>query len=200
MERPTKEQIAALPIFTGVALDKIKVIQDQSSAREAVKVLSQYSVLGFDTESKPAFKKGEVSQGPHLIQIACERVTYLFPTRFKSAIAELEVVLGNVKIKKVGFGLSGDKKLLKRKLGIELANLEDLAIKLKRITGLKQTIGARAAVAMIYQQRLTKKAQTSNWSKLPLSETQLKYAANDAYSALCIELELEARSLTLDNT
>jgi len=199
LERPTKEQIKALPVFTGVALDKIKVIQDQHSAREAVKVLSHYSVLGFDTESKPAFKKGEVSQGPHLIQLACESATYLFPTRFKSAIAELDAVLSNDKIRKVGFGLSGDKKLLRRKFGIELANLEDLAVKLKRIAGLKQTIGARAAVAMIYQQRLTKKAQTSDWSRLPLSEAQLKYAANDAYSALCIELELEARSLVLDN-
>ena len=44
---------------------------------------------------------------------------------------------------------------------------------------------------MFFQQRLSKGAQTSNWAKFPLQEHQIKYAADDAYAALCVAKKLE---------
>jgi ribonuclease D len=67
----------------------------------------------------------------------------------------------------------------------------------QKFTGVKQKVGARVAVAMLFGQRLTKSAQTSNWAAFPLQDYQLLYAANDAYSALCVEIEIE-KSRTQD--
>lgn len=191
MERLSKEQIRSLPLYEGVPIKDIHVIKNKWAALKAVKILEQYTVLGFDTESKPTFKKGEVSKGPHLIQLSCPEKTYLFPTRFVPAIEEIKVILSNPNIKKVGFGVSGDKATIYRNFGINLRNTEDLSQKVKKFTGLDQRVGARAAVAMLFKLRLSKSAQKSNWALFPLEEHQIKYAANDAYSALCVELEIE---------
>lgn len=191
MERPRKEQIRELPLFVGVSLENIKVVKSKKEAKEAVKELRNYTCLGFDTESKPCFQKGETNTGPHLIQISSKSKTFLFPTRFLSAIEALNEILSNPNIKKVGFGLSGDKRILHKKFGINLVNSQDLAVKVKNFAGTEQRVGLRVAVAMFFQQRLSKSAQKSNWSAFPLRERQIRYAANDAYAALCIELELE---------
>ena len=190
LKRPTKEQMRELPLFRGISLDNIVVVQDREGAEKAIKELNEAPCLGFDTESKPCFRKGEVSKGPHLIQLSNESKAFLFPTRFLPIIASLDKILSDPHIKKVGFGLAGDEKILQGKFGINLLNTKDLSVKLKGYLGLKQRIGIKAAVAMVFQQRLTKSAQTSNWAAFPLQEHQLKYAANDAYASLCIELEI----------
>ncbi|MFT6538370.1 MAG: ribonuclease D [Thalassolituus sp.] len=189
--RPTKEQIRELPVYKGVDLDNIIVVSNKEEAIDAVSELMQYSVLGFDTESKPTFKKGEVSSGPHLIQLSCLSKTFIFPSLFPDVISEVAKVLANSNIKKVGFGLSDDKKALTNKFSIKVENTVELSSKVKNFTGVKQNVGARAAVAMLFGQRLTKSAQTSNWAAFPLQDYQLLYAANDSYSALCVEIEIE---------
>lgn len=189
--RPTKEQMRELPVYKGVDLDSIIVVTNKEEAIDAVSELMQYSVLGFDTESKPTFKKGEVSSGPHLIQLSCLSKTFIFPSVFPDVISEVAKVLANSNIKKVGFGLSDDKKALINKFSIKVENTVELSSKVKNFTGVKQNVGARAAVAMLFGQRLTKSAQTSNWAAFPLQDYQLLYAANDSYSALCVEIEIE---------
>ena len=190
MKRPTKEQMRELPLFVGISFDNIVVVQDREGAEKAIKELQEAPCLGFDTESKPCFRKGEVSKGPHLIQLSNESKAFLFPTRFLSIIASLDKILSDPRIKKVGFGLSDDKKILQRKFGINLLNAQDLSVTLKDYFSLKQRVGMMAAVAMVFKQCLSKSAQTSNWAAFPLQEHQLKYAANDAYASLCIELEI----------
>ena len=191
MDRPTKEQIRLMPLFTGIHPDNIKVVTQKKEADAAAAELSKYSCLGFDTESKPCFNKGESSTGPHLIKISSLEKAYLFPTKFPETIDAINQVLSNPNIKKVGFGLINDRKILKGKFGITLESAEELSTKVKRFAGVKENVGARAAVAMFFQQRLSKGAQTSNWAKFPLQEHQIKYAADDAYAALCIAKKLE---------
>ncbi|MCI5162056.1 MAG: 3'-5' exonuclease domain-containing protein 2 [Candidatus Electrothrix sp. AX5] len=191
MKRPTKEQIIELPLFVGISFDNIVVVQDREGAEKAMKELKEAPCLGFDTESKPCFRKGEVNKGPHLIQLANESKAFLFPTRFLPIIASLDKILSDPGIKKVGFGLAGDTKILQRKFGINLLNTQDLSVTLKDYFRLKQRVGMKAAVAMVFKQRLAKGAQTSNWAAFPLQEHQLRYAANDAYASLCIELEIK---------
>jgi len=190
MERPTKEQIRELPVYVGLGLVDINIIESEVDAVNALAALAHEMCLGFDTESKPTFRKGEVSAGPTLIQLATESAAYLFPTRFPSAVSAAMQILSNPKIKKVGFGLKGDNKELRAKFNINIVNTVDLSITLKHLAGEKNSIGARAAVAMVLKSRLGKGAQTSNWGAYPLKEQQILYAANDAHSAICIEVFL----------
>ncbi|WP_166109219.1 3'-5' exonuclease [Pseudoalteromonas sp. Z9A5] len=191
MERLTKEQIQFLPMYDGLSLDNIIVVTQASDAISAIEELKKHAVLGFDTESKPCFKKGEVSDGPHLIQLSTKTKTYLFPTKFFENFTEIENILSDLTIKKVGFGLKEDKKLIFRKFGISLENTVELSSKVMHFAQVTQRVGARAAVAMFFNQRLSKGAQRSNWSVFPLKDHQKMYAANDAHSALLIELEIE---------
>ncbi|WP_245957979.1 3'-5' exonuclease [Marinomonas piezotolerans] len=184
MKRPTKEEISALPLYQGVALTDITIVETEQDAKRAFGILKQEVCVGFDTESKPIFQKGQVSPGPSLIQLATESQGFLFPTRFQAALAVAKLLLTDTTIQKIGFGLKDDKRELKSKLNIDIANTLDLSIKLKQMVGEKNSIGARAAVAMVLQQRLGKGAQKSNWGAYPLKESQILYAANDAHSAL----------------
>jgi ribonuclease D len=190
MQRPTKDQIRELPLYVGLDILDIKIIENERDAEDALKALENETCLGFDTESKPIFRKGEVSPGPTLIQLATESKAFLFPTRFPSAVISAGKILSNQNIKKVGFGLSGDNKELRTKLNINIINTEDLSVKLKNLAGEKNSIGARAAVAMVLKARLGKGAQKSNWGAYPLKHNQILYAANDAHSAICIERSL----------
>ena len=191
MERLTKEQIQFLPMYDGLSLDNIIVVTQASDAISAIEELKKHAILGFDTESKPCFKKGEISDGPHLIQLSTKTKAFLFPTKFIENFTEIEDILSDPTIKKVGFGLKEDKKMIFRKFGIKLENTVELSSKVMHFAQVTQRVGARAAVAMFFNQRLSKGAQRSNWSVFPLKDHQKIYAANDAYSALLIELEIE---------
>ncbi len=192
MERPTKDQIKGLPLYVGLGLNDIEIIENEIDAANAVKTLCDEDCLGFDTESKPIFLKGEICPGPTLIQLATESQAFLFPTRFPFALAAAREILSNANIKKVGFGLNGDNKELRVKLNINIVNTQDLSVRLKKLAGEKNTIGARAAVAMVLKSRLGKGAQKSNWGAYPLKNTQILYAANDAHCAICIDKSLNA--------
>ena len=191
MERLTKEQIQFLPMYDGLSLDNIIVVTQAPDAISAIEELKKHAILGFDTESKPCFKKGEISDGPHLIQLSTKTKAFLFPTKFFENFTEIEDILSDPTIKKVGFGLKEDKKMIFRKFGIKLENTVELSSKVMHFAQVTQRVGARAAVAMFFNQRLSKGAQRSNWSVFPLKDHQKINAANDAHSALLIELEIE---------
>ncbi|MFT5706143.1 MAG: ribonuclease D [Oceanospirillaceae bacterium] len=191
MQRPTKEEIRELPMYVGLALSQIIIVECTRDAAQALAVLASEASLGFDTESKPTFRKGEMNAGPTLIQLATPTHAFLFPTRFPCAVAAAKVLLSDAKIKKIGFGLKGDKKALRKKFAIEIANTQDLAVDLRILIDEKGDIGARAAVAMMLELRLSKGAQKSNWAAYPLKNHQVEYAANDAHAAICVANCLE---------
>lgn len=184
--RLSKDEVRELPLYQGLGLNCITIVEDEDQADQALSALEKESSLGFDTESKPTFRKGQTSPGPTLIQFATQSQAFLFPTRFDAALNAAKALINNHDISKVGFGLRDDKRELRNKLDIELENSVDLAIILKSLSGEKNLIGARAAVAMVLKQRLGKGAQKSNWGAYPLQKQQIIYAANDAHSAICI--------------
>jgi RNA polymerase sigma factor for flagellar operon FliA len=156
--------------------------------------LSNADVIGFDTESKPTFAKGEESTGPHLVQLATDSTAYLFQVGAKPEPASvdllqnvLKAVLESPSILKVGFGLGDDLRRVRAKLGIETQNVVDLATTLRR-RGERNTLGAKTAVARFFGQRLakSKRITTTNWALPKLSEQQIRYAADDAHVALKI--------------
>jgi ribonuclease D len=90
-------------------------------------------------------------------------------------------------IAKAGFGLGDDRKRIIQKLGIEPAGILELNA-VFHARGYRKDMGAKGAVAVLFNQRFqkSKKAATSNWANPRLSESQLVYAANDAYAAICV--------------
>lgn len=191
MHRPSKEEIRAYPLYAGLDLADIKLVENEADADEALAALNNETRLGFDTETKPTFRKGQVSAGPTLIQLSTTSKAYLFPTRFPAAVSAARALLSNASSIKIGFGLRDDIKELRNKLDIDIVNTLDLSVELKNLAEEKNTIGARAAVAMVLKLRLGKGAQTSNWGAYPLQKNQIQYAANDAHAAICIAIALD---------
>lgn len=180
------DQEALLPPYDGIKLTAVHMVKSDRDAADALQALLAMDVLGFDTESKPTFLKGEVSTGPHLVQLATDDAAYLFQIGAMPAIAVLKAVLESATILKVGFGLSDDVKRLRAKLGIEISNVLDLSTALRKNE--RNTLGAKTAVARFFGQKLqkSKKITTTNWALPRLTDKQILYAADDAHVALKI--------------
>jgi len=180
-----------LPPYVGIDLANVRLVRSEHDAREALADLLAGDAIGFDTESKPTFAKGEVSTGPHLVQLATLGTAWLFQTATPAgnalAITVLKPVLEDERVLKVGFGLGDDVRRLKTKFGIELRNVLDLSTALRR-RGERNPLGARSAVERFFGQRLqkSKRITTTNWALPRLSDKQLQYAADDAHAALKI--------------
>ena len=180
------DQEELLPPYDGIQLSGVRMVKSDKDAAEALTALMAMDVLGFDTESKPTFLKGEVSTGPHLVQLATDDCAYLFQIGAMPAVEVLKAVLESGAILKVGFGLSDDLKRLRAKLGIDTSNVLDLSTALRKNE--RNTLGAKTAVARFFGQKLqkSKKITTTNWALPRLSEKQILYAADDAHVALKI--------------
>lgn len=176
-----------LPVYRGISLADITLVDTPEKVASACQALLAASVIGFDTESKPTFRKGEVSTGPHLVQLATDARVFLFPVAIEANHAPLKQVLESHQVKKVGFGLGNDRSALRSRLGIELNHVLDLG-EVLRGPGHRGTVGAKVAVAHYFGEKLlkSKKVGTSNWANRRLDERQMLYAANDAHVALKI--------------
>jgi RNA polymerase sigma factor for flagellar operon FliA len=191
-----------LPPYQGIALADVRLVRNRADADGALAALLASDAIGFDTESKPTFQKGEQSTGPHLVQLATDEHAYLFQIGARPARAPdpaeggtpapapgidvLRAVLESSAILKVGFGLGDDLRRLRAKLGIETRNVLDLSTALRR--GERNALGAKTAVARFFGQRLQKsrKITTTNWALPRLTDKQILYAADDAHVALRI--------------
>jgi len=189
-----KASIQQLPPFENLNHQNIVVIENIEQCKIIENELKAAHFLGFDSESKPTFRVGEVSTGPHLIQLATEQKAYLFHVN-SSTLKFLQPILSNPKQIKVGFGLKNDKHIFHKK-GIELEGCVDLAKGFSHF-GFKQQLGVQKAVALLFEQYLakSKKIGTSNWARKPLSSQQISYAAADAYAALLVFQELRKQKL-----
>ncbi|MCF8178860.1 MAG: 3'-5' exonuclease domain-containing protein 2 [Sulfuritalea sp.] len=174
-----------LPPYVGVTLADIVLVLSPQAATEAAEALMSQEVIGFDTEAKPTFNKGEMSSGPHLVQLATANRVYLYPLSRLPENNQLKVILETSRILKVGFGLGSDLAQLRARMGIEAQNILDLSRALKSEAH-KHSLGAKSAVAHFFGQRLqkSKRTTTSNWANPNLTERQILYAANDAQVAL----------------
>ena len=181
---PSKEQIALLDPFERLGLDRIHLVSTPQQAEKACAALAAVPVLGFDTESKPTFVKEQVSDGPHIVQLATLDRAWVFQLHDPDCRALVADLLARHGVTKAGFGLGDDRKRIVAKLGVEPADVLELnAVFSQR--GYRKDMGVKGAVAVLFQQRFmkSKKAATSNWANPRLTESQLLYAANDAWAA-----------------
>jgi len=183
--QPLKAEIAAMEPFDGLGLESVFVVSNRRQAGIARDELLCAEIVGFDTESKPTFQKGEKSAGPHLLQFATMEKAFIFHTHVAESQDAIIELLASERLTKVGFDLRGDLQQISHRYGLRPASLVDLGRSFRQL-GYRNTIGATSAVAMLFHRRLhkSKSITTSNWAAMELSERQLLYAANDAYAAI----------------
>ena len=171
------EELARLPIrrYEG----EVCVVATAEELERALADIRQEQVVGFDTETRPAFRKGE-DYLPCLVQVATARRVYLFQLQrldFSRAIAEL---LGNPHIVKAGVALAGDLGQLQRLFPLQPVSVVDLG-RVAKHHGSRQT-GLRNLAALFLGARIPKGSRTSNWAVPHLSASQVRYAATDAWA------------------
>ena len=182
---PDKDAIALLPQFGRLGPDRITLVTTGAQAQDALAQLARAPAWGFDTESKPTFKVGEVSDGPHIVQLSTAQRAWVFQLHQPQCRAVVAQLMQMPAVVKAGFGLGDDRKRIISKLGVEPAGVLDLNTTFQE-RGYRKDMGVKGAVAVLFNQRFikSKKAATSNWANLHLTEAQLVYAANDAYAAM----------------
>jgi ribonuclease D len=186
----SREDMAKLPIrrYAG----RVCVVATPQELEQAAADLRAETVVGLDTETRPAFKKGE-SHLPCLVQAATARAVYLFQLRRREAHPLLAELLGEARIVKAGVSLADDLRTLKHVFAFTEKNLLDLGV-VARSSGLGQS-GVRNLAGMLLGFRIPKGTKTSNWATPQLSAAQITYAATDAWA--CRELFLRFQSLGL---
>jgi ribonuclease D len=190
---PTKPEISLLEPFDGLTLERIHVPTSAEEFAAATAEIKAAGIVGFDTESRPTFVTGDVSEGPHVVQFSLHNKAYLFQVHRTEGLPYLIELLQSAQVIKVGFGLKSDSGQIFSKLGVKFGGVVDLNT-VFRMNGYQKEIGVRTAVGLVFNQRFakSKKATTSNWSQPQLTPQQILYAANDAYAALKV---LEALNL-----
>ena len=172
----SKTEINSLPLryYNG----PIRIIQTAEQAKDACAILIKEKVLGFDTETRPAFKKGQ-SYLPSLLQLAGTKVVYLFQLSQCGLTDSIIILLSNVNIIKSGVAINQDLTELQQILNFEPAGFVDLG-DIARSKGLPHH-GLRGLAAYLLKFRISKSGRTSNWSVNQLTKKQIKYAATDAW-------------------
>ena len=186
----SREEINELPIrrYEG----EVRVVEAPQDLSPAMADILQEPVVGFDTETRPAFRPGE-SYPPSLAQVATARAVYLFQVREREVAAAVAQMLAAAHIVKAGVGLADDLKALKKIVEFAEKSIVDLGAAATR-AGLKQT-GVRNLTGLFLGFRIPKGTKTSNWARARLTPQQITYAATDAWA--CRELYLRFRTLGL---
>jgi ribonuclease D len=158
----------------------------------AMQDILQEGIVGFDTETRPAFRTGE-SYLPSLVQFATAGAVYLLQVRQQDFFGAVREILSSEKIIKAGVSVADDLRNLKRLFEFDERSVVDLG-KVAERHGLKQT-GVRNLAGMFLGARIPKGAKTTNWAAPRLTAQQIAYAATDAWA--CRELYLRFKDLKM---
>ncbi|MCC8173031.1 MAG: 3'-5' exonuclease domain-containing protein 2 [Odoribacter sp.] len=184
-----------LPIFK--YMGEVVVIESADEAQKAVDKLRKYSILGFDTETRPTFKKG-IKNDISLLQLACSNCVYLF--RLKKFVVPdcLRKLLADKKITKVGVGIRDDLRGLKKfnnNKEVSADSFLDLQNYVEKF-GITDKAFSKL-MALIFKVKISKKQRTTNWEADELKEAQIRYAATDVWGALKMYEELSTHFIPI---
>lgn len=181
----SREELERLEIkaFEG----EIILVDNIESFRSIIDELGKHRILGFDTETKPAFKKGKVNKVA-LLQLSCGSKTYLIRINRIGIPVRLAKILGNPGIIKVGVAIRDDIAVMKKLRNFIPGGFIDLQ-EMVGDYGI-ENYGLKNICGIILGFRISKARQLSNWEQEKLDESQLKYAATDAWVPREIYLQL----------
>jgi ribonuclease D len=173
--------MALLPVeeFKG----RVIVVDTKKDTGRAVEYLSQFERIGFDTETRPSFKKGQRFKIA-LMQIATEDVCFLFRLNRIGIPKVLEEFLSDDAVQKIGLSLRDDFGAIKKRTDIEPHNFIDLQNYVGQF-GIEDA-SLQKIYAILFNKKISKGQRLTNWEADVLSESQKKYAALDAWACLKI--------------
>jgi ribonuclease D len=147
------------------------------------------TAIGFDTETKPAFRKGEVFKTA-LLQLATDSVAYLIRLHYIRKFEPLQEVFENPEILKVGAAIGHDLKQLQHVFPFQPAGFVDVQ-KIGKEKGLKN-LGLKKMTQEVFNANLFKGPKMTNWERQFLTDEQMLYAATDAWIGLQLYRALTA--------
>lgn len=177
----SKEELAGLP--TKVYPAEVTVIDNAGDARTACRVLAKERIVGFDTETKPSFRKGQMHKVA-LMQISTHERCFLFRLNKIGMCQELKDFLSNEQISKIGLSVHDDFTALHRAFEVECRGFVDLQ-QFVRPFGITD-ISLQKIYAIVFGSRISKSQRLTNWEAPELTPGQQAYAALDAWA--CLEL------------
>lgn len=180
-EKITEEDIEELPLmaFEG----NIVIVDNQVDIEKIVPYLKTKKVLGFDTETRPAFQKGQRNQ-VSILQLSTENDAFIFRLNKIGLPASLKSILSSDKIVKAGVAIHDDIKALQKKSKFEPGGFIELQSYVKGF-GI-QDASLKKLTANILGFKISKRQRLSNWDDEILTEAQQIYAATDAWVGLRI--------------
>jgi ribonuclease D len=182
----TKEELSTLAQekFPG----RIIVVQNEKEALKATSYLAGFDAIGFDTETRPAFRKG-VSHQIALMQLSTEDTCFLFRLNIIGLPDCLTDILVDPGIKKIGLSLKDDFLAIYKRKALSPVNFIDLQSFVKDY-GIED-MGLQRIYGILFGKRISKGQRLSNWESETLSDAQKMYAALDAWACLRIFNELK---------
>jgi ribonuclease D len=188
-----KEQINTLPLarYEG----PVSVIARQKDLLEAVDYLRDETLLGFDTESRPSFRRGD-NHPVALLQLAGVERVFLFQLQFLDNLDPLFHLLADPAIRKAGVAIRDDIRKLQDLADFQQNNFVEISDISRRLE--VSNTGLRSLCAIFLGFRVSKGAQVTNWARRDLAENQIAYAATDAWVSRLLYLKLASFGLPVD--
>lgn len=182
----SKEQLAELPVtsYSG----KIQLVDNPSALHAAMRYINKQKMVGFDTETKPSFRKG-CRHKVALMQISTSDECFLFRLNKLGICAELKAFLENPEILKIGLSLHDDFNAISRTEPFEPKGFVDLQSMMKDYT--ITDISLQKVYAIIFGEKISKGQRLTNWEADSLTRAQQGYAALDAWACLKIFRHLQ---------
>ena len=182
------DELMGLPILRYAG--PVHVVATPADLRHALRDIRREKIVGFDTETRPTFRKGQFHL-PSLVQIGASRAVWLFQLARLDCSKPLAEVFSSPRVVKAGVALARDLSDLQKVFPFQAENVVDLGDVAKQ-HAIQQT-GVRNLAGLFLRGRITKGARTSNWSAPALTPSQVTYAATDAW--VCRELYLRFENL-----
>ena len=180
-ENISKEELDDLPLkaFEG----EVIVVDHAAVVKTAVAFLSTVRVVGFDTETKPSFKRGQVNQVA-LLQLSTDEKAFLFRINKIGLPGPLKAILADPEILKVGVAIRDDIKGLQRISPFNPGGFIELQDEVKDF-GIHD-FSLKKIAGIVLGMRISKSQRLSNWEADELTEAQQSYAATDAWVSYLI--------------
>ena len=190
-ENYPKERIQSLPLtkFEG----RVFVITTESDADKAVDYLMKQPILGFDTETRPSFKKWQ-RHTVSLLQVSTHDTCFLFRLHLTGMTKSIIRLLEDRKITKVGLSLRDDFHQLHERSPFNVGTFIDLQDEVKEIG--VQDASLQKIFANLLGGKISKSQQLSNWEADILTDGQKTYAATDAWACIMIHEEIQRLAKT----
>ena len=191
----TKQELSQLPMmnYTG----EIVLVDSEEDAGKAAEILRKESIIGFDTETKPSFKRGQTNK-VSLLQLSSHSVCYLFRLNHIGLPAPVKSLLEDDSVKKIGVSIHDDFHSLRKLFDLNPAGFIDLQSYVKEYGILDNSLAR--IFGILFDKRISKGQRLTNWEADELTDHQQAYAALDALACIKIYDYLSQGNFFPDNS